>query len=326
MASLKRIVKKSFLRDFVIFLLVALLFEARLASYFDNSPAGDVIPPSVESLASDEEEHGELLSSVYVPLDYGLVAYWDGSGSNGKSYDISGHSYTAALGGTAFQSEANALNGVYFKSTPASAQSDGTWTKSDDSVFDAVGDGNKAFTFSFWYVTSSAEEEDQLVNFVGANYSDITHSPFIIMSGDYNGGTWFWRGYDLIGHRNNINMTPYADGKWHNIILTENKKGAYGYIDGKSVGPSPLYTGNFSYSTGWNLTFGCRQALQDNNTQCAPLEFYPNYGYVSDLGIDEIAFWKRSFTVNDVAMLYYNGTNGTFCKGNPCSFSRNKFK
>lgn len=340
MVMLKKRFQSSFIRDSVLFMMLLLLLEAILAAHSDaflevngSLPANESLasgsflegkesPPANESLASDAGAADGALSPVYVPLNYGLVAYWDGSGSNGKSDDISGHGYAAALGGTAFQSKTNNLNGVYINSTPASAQAGATWTKSDDGVFDAVGDGNKAFAFSFWYVTSSAETEDQLVNFVGSDYGDVTHSPFIIMSGNYGGGTWFWRGYN--SQRNNIDMAYYADGRWHNVILTENENGAYAYIDGKSVGAAPLYTGDYAYSTGWNLTFGCRQALNDNDTQCALLEFSPNHGYMGNLGIDEIAFWNRSFTVNDVVMLYYNGTNGTFCTGNPCTFLRNK--
>lgn len=307
--------ERNLLKPVLAFLVFVIVIVSLSFFLEHDSPSQPIVLPVL-----NQEPAGDL------DLNSGLVAYWDGSGAAGKSFDISGNGYTAALGGTSFFSNLNALHGSYINSTPADTKTDGTWTKSDDGAFDAVGDGNHAFSFSFWYVTTSAHVEDQIVNFVGDNShqsNDITHSPFIIMSGfvgaQYNGGTWFWRGYT--SQRNLVDMSGYADGKWHHVVLTEDSDGGHGYVDGRSVFNGPLETGSFSYSTGWNLTFGCRQAIEGNTTQCEPLEFQPNQGYMANLGIDEIGFWKRSFTPNDVAMLYYNGTNGTFCTGNPCSFS-----
>src|SRR3990167_9520634 len=72
------------------------------------------------------------------------------------------------------------------------------------------------------------------------------------------------------------------------------------------------------------MTFGCRDGVADiisNQTQCTMLEFQPNQGFPSNLGLDELAFWNRTLSDNEITMLYYNGTNGTLCKGDPCTWN-----
>jgi hypothetical protein len=257
-------------------------------------------------------------------LDFGLVAYWDGCGRGFSSDEISGHKYKASLGESSYFSRVDPLNGCYIDSNnwnywQQTGLFTAVWTAEDKGAFDAIGGNSRQWALSFWFKSNSQGDEDQLLNFVGSDNGDTTHD-LIAMLGDYDGGTFFWRGYT--DPRNNEDMRPYGDGLWHNMVMTQGGEDLYVYIDGAPISTYfPLTTSYLNISSGYNLTFGCRQTYADNFTQCGEAdETFPHRTLVDALQLDEIAVWDRNFSQSEVSLLYNSG-NGSFCTGYPCSFS-----
>ncbi len=248
-------------------------------------------------------------------LDDSLVSYWDMSGVSNKTTDIYGN-YDGAIGLNTRRGTQTALNGNYLYRLVA--QDEPILTIKDE-AFDAIGAaGGESWTLSFWMNTTDlagGNPGDYIVNKECSGTGCTQGSPFSMQTGNLTStgasGDLIIRGFG--GGRNTLNITgKTAQQGWHNIILTSNSSGFTFFLDGERHGASPLGSGGSVISNAQNMTFGCNFG---SNTSTCSASFA-----ITNMFLDEISFWGRSFDQSDASNLYYNGTNGTFCIGDPCSF------
>jgi hypothetical protein len=143
--------------------------------------------------------------------------------------------------------------------------------------------GESNLSVSFWFNTSSTasfEIIDEGSESLGQRYVIVVHSGINVYSAIY--------GIASFGAGNN--SQNYSDGNWHHVVLTINQTQAVLYFDNSIV--ATLNNPSLNLDATGGLRIG--KDIGSSN-------FYVG-------GIDEIAFWNRSLTLDEVNELYNNGT------------------
>ncbi|HEX3043868.1 MAG TPA: LamG-like jellyroll fold domain-containing protein [Bacillota bacterium] len=210
--------------------------------------------------------------------------YWTFSG--GYTYDSSGNNNTGTFGGSPAPAR---INGVLDYAFTFDGQN---YIQVPDNPSLDAGTGD--FSIVCWFMTTSTKTINQLVEKRapggGVGYSLCLYTGRLLLqlndpaSAEYN----FWGG---------SSATAYNDGKWHCLAVTVDRDSTTGlqmYLDNKlvqtfnpTVRPGNLDNSEYFYMGKHETSSG--------------------YNYVGSL--DEVGFYKRLLTMEEISALYQNGYN-----------------
>ncbi len=158
------------------------------------------------------------------------------------------------------------------------------------------------FTVCAWYNfrdESSSTQEGMLMT--GSDQS----AGAIVFFARAHDGRFRVRGDDVDGL-----VDEYNDGdSWKHLcyVINYGLQNGSAYLDGVKT---DLNVGGNAFANVDGVDFGCLNNNEHPICQHA----------ISSGGLDQIAFWDRQLSQNDVDMLFQNESTGQFCEGDPCEW------
>ena len=153
-----------------------------------------------------------------------------------------------------------------------------------------IGDSLTAYTISFWFKADGTSSAQQLIDNTGTSLN--AGFKCLIAS-----NTLFWRHYDSSNGNHDVTASFNDTSSWHHMVLVWDGTETTAYLDN-------VVKGNATVSTMADSD-KCRFGARPDST--------PDQYLNGDL--DEIGFWHRALTAQEVSDLYSQGRGTTYDTG-----------
>ena len=226
-----------------------------------------------------------LASGAFAISNTGLKGYWTLNETSGNPADTSGQNVSATASNITYDLAGKVGRDFNFVVSPSKSKVDLNastyWVPAN-------------FTWCFWGWKNTAENETYFFitktdTSIGG-YGDLSYS-----------FDWGWQQSTQFavfvgGTQKQVAYGNVPINEWHFYCGSFDGTRAYGYLDG--VAKTPIATGGAPNATNGSLLFGARA---DNYT-----------GHKGRL--DEVSFWDRNLSAQDIADLYNAGAGTTYCQ------------